>query len=116
MNFFRQLIDFLTLPFRLLFSAPLAVLSAPRRLMGLALAGRVAVLVAIFLVLCTITAYVAFLFSHKRADYRIWFETWRIIVILGLLVAIPLIVHRALKLWLEGDVSQFPDIDYAWKE
>ena len=116
MNFFRQLIDFLTLPFRLLFSAPLAVISAPRRLMGMSLAARVAVLVAIFLVLCTITAYVAFLFSHKRADYMIWFETWRIAVILGLLITIPLIVHRALKLWLEGDVSQFPDIDYAWKE
>lgn len=27
-----------------------------------------------------------------------------------------MIVHRALKLWLEGDVSQYPDIDYAWKE
>jgi hypothetical protein len=116
MNFFRQLIDFLTLPFRLLFSAPLALISAPRRLMGLSLAARVAVLVAIFLVLCTITAYVAFLFSHKRADYMIWFQGWRIAVILALLVAIPLIVHRALKLWLEGDVSQYPDIDYAWKE
>ena len=116
MNFFRQLFDFLTLPFRLVMSAPLAVISAPRRLLGLSLAARVAVLVAIFLVLCTITAYVAFLFSHKRADYMIWFQTWRIAVILGLLVAIPFIVHRALKLWLEGDVSQFPDIDYAWKE
>jgi len=84
--------------------------------MGMSLPGRVAVLVAIFLVICTVTAYVAFLVSNKRADYALWFSWQRILLIVILLIAIPLVIHRALKLWLEGDVSEFPDIDYAWRE
>ena len=36
-------------------------------------------------------------------------------MIAGLLVAIPFIVYAALQLWLQGDTSRFPDIDFAWK-
>jgi hypothetical protein len=39
----------------------------------------------------------------------------RIGLVLALLVAIPVVVYSGLKLWLEGEMSQYPEIDYAWK-
>jgi hypothetical protein len=30
-------------------------------------------------------------------------------------VAAPFAVYKALQLWLEGEVSRYPDIDFAWK-
>jgi hypothetical protein len=32
-----------------------------------------------------------------------------------LLIVIPFVLYKALKLWLEGEISPFPDIDHAWK-
>ena len=39
-------------------------------------------------------------------------EFWRVVI---LLILIPLVVYRGLKLWLEGDMSRFPDLDFAWR-
>ena len=116
MNLLRQFFRTLTAPLRVLLTSPRALISAPRRLLGISLPARVAVLVAIFLVVCTITFCVTFLLAYKRADFWLWFTSVRIGVILVLLVVIPLVVYQALNLWLEGDVSRYPDIDYAWAE
>ena len=32
-----------------------------------------------------------------------------------LVIAIPIVLYYVLRLWLEGEVSRYPDIDYAWK-
>lgn len=112
----RQFLNFITMPFRILLSAPAAVISAPQRLMGMALPTRVAILVAIFLVTCTIVAYTSFLLRADRPDWGVWVDPQRVIFILILLVVIPFVVQQALRLWMEGDVSRFPDIDFAWKE
>jgi hypothetical protein len=110
------LLDFLLLPFRLLFRIPAALITAPQRLMGMSLPTRAAVLVAIFLVTCVIVAYASFLLRPYSANYAVWLRPLRIGTILVLLVVIPLVVRQALRLWMEGDVSRFPDVDFAWKE
>ncbi|MDZ4784148.1 MAG: type VI secretion protein IcmF/TssM N-terminal domain-containing protein [Planctomycetia bacterium] len=40
---------------------------------------------------------------------------WSSIGIILCLIVTPIVVYYAVRLWLEGDVSRFPDIDYAWK-
>ena len=51
-----------------------------------------------------------------RPQWEVWFGAWHILIIIGLLVAIPVLTYFTLKLWLEADVSRFPDIDRAWND
>ncbi len=39
----------------------------------------------------------------------------RLVAIIILLIAIPPVVYYAIRMWLEGEISRFPDIDFAWK-
>lgn len=112
----RTLIYYVTYPFRTIVSSPSAVFSAPRRLLGMSLPMRVAVLVTVFLLTCTVLSYTIFYFSENRAGYEQWFTLKRIVLIVVLLIAIPIVVYHTIKVWLEGEESEFPDIDYAWKE
>jgi hypothetical protein len=117
MNFFRQLIQIITWPLRMLLALPVRVVSAPRRFMGMSLPTRVAVMLALSLVAVTIgLSLVKYWASDDLADFNAnW--TWPngpYIVIL--LILIPLVVQRAIKMWLEGDVSKYPEIDHAWRE
>jgi len=83
------------------------------------LPARVAILVAIFLIVCVVTAFVGFYHTQDRTSFDYWFNPMvnpgRVLAILVLMVAIPFVVYKVLKLWLEGEISRFPDIDYAWK-
>ena len=75
-----------------------------------------ALLVWLFLVIITIASYVTFLFNKDRAGYESWWGNWqRVTMILVLIFVIPIVVRQALKLWLEGEGSAYPDIDFAWK-
>lgn len=114
-NFFDRLYALLTLPFRVLFLLSGRLFSVPQRLLGLSLPARVAVLVLIFLVICVILAYIAFYYIPNRTRWNDWVRPERILEIAALVVVIPLVVYQALRLWLRGEASRFPDIDYAWK-
>jgi F0F1-type ATP synthase membrane subunit c/vacuolar-type H+-ATPase subunit K len=89
--------------------------TASQRLLSITLPARVAVLVAIFLVICVIAAYAVFYNTPNRTSWDYWVSPLRLTIIALLAIAIPLVVYQTLKLWLQGDVSRFPDIDYAWK-
>lgn len=114
MHYLRQLLYRMTYPLRALLYAPSRLFGTPKRLLGMSLPARVALLLGIFLVLVTIAAIVAYLLTPDRPQWEVWFGAWHILVIVGLLVAIPLLTYFTLKLWLEADVSRFPDIDRAW--
>ncbi len=94
----------------------MGVISAPRRLMGMSLPARVALVTAILLLVCAIVAFVSLLLTEDAAHFWNYFEGWRKWVIPALLIVIPLVVYFAVKSWLEGEVSQYPDIDEAWHE
>ncbi|MHB8971783.1 MAG: type VI secretion protein IcmF/TssM N-terminal domain-containing protein [Pirellulaceae bacterium] len=115
MDYLRQFLYRLTYPLRALLYAPSRLFGTPKRLLGMSLPARVALLLAIFLVLVTIAAVLAYLLTPDRPQWEVWFGAWHILVIVGLLVAIPLVTYFTLKLWLEADVSRFPDIDRAWQ-
>ena len=78
----------------------MGVISAPRRLMGMSLPARVALVTAILLLVCAIVAFVSLLLTEDAAHFWNYFEGWRKWVIPALLIVIPLVVYFAVKSWL----------------
>lgn len=98
-----------------LFSRPWELFAWPvRALLGMSLPARVATLLAVFLWVFVGVAAVIFLTSTELVDPRSHLNPMRVVGILALLFIIPIVVYHALRVWLEGKPSQFPDIDYAW--
>ena len=80
----------------------------------LSLPARGAAVVAIFLMLLVIFVWVAFLLDPNNIPWRHSMTIRRILIVIGSVFLIPWLVYEGLRLWLEGDRSQFPDIDFAW--
>lgn len=110
MYYLQQFFQILFTPIRLLFTSPQQLIATPRKLLGLSLAARIAILLAMFLMLCTAAAYWAA--WHKLDVWSAWLGhlPWVIVLVL----VIPVVAYQALKLWLEGETSAFEDIDRAW--
>jgi hypothetical protein len=103
-------------PFRVIFvDLPFKIIQAPRRLVGLSVPARVAIMLAIFLGTCIIIERIAYRINPQMVPWADAFTWGRWLAILALAVAAPIAVYKALQLWLEGDVSKYPDIDFAWK-
>jgi hypothetical protein len=78
-------------------------------------AGCASCLTAVFLVLLVIGVWTVFWLEPGNIPWR-HAMSWTRMLLVGLLViAIPLVLYKAIRLWLEGDESAFPDIDFAWK-
>ena len=111
----RWLLQVVTLPLRALLSAPARVLSGSRRLAGMSLPFQVAVLTLLVLLVSVAVTVVLFCrmnnvtFREAKLNFAFW-ATTSILVFL-----IPLVLYKALSLWLEGPSSPYPDIDQAWK-
>ncbi len=114
-EFIRRLLDILTYPLRAMLSAPGRLISSSRRVAGLSLPARVVLLVALFLVICVVATLLAFYHTQDRSFVKAKLTPDFVAVVVALLVLIPLVLYKALKLWLEGEVSPFPDIDHAWR-
>lgn len=97
----------------------LAIVRAPVRFSRLSVPAMAAILSEILLL--SFVLLVLFRLNqnagHTFAEWREWFRmgTGRLLGIIVLLIVIPPVVYYVVRLWLEGDVSRFPDIDYAWK-
>lgn len=110
-----RLIEILCYPFQLLFSAPVAVLTASRAVRGFSLAAQVTLAVAVFMVLLTIVDAVLQLVLGNSTDMQtvLWNSTLPLVL---LTLATPPFVYLAVWMWGEGRASRFPDIDRAWRE
>jgi hypothetical protein len=89
--------------------------SLPKRLFRLGLPAKAALTTAVVLVALVTTAWILFLIDPANVPWRHSMTVGRIVTVLCLTVIIPLVVYNGLKLWLEGESSRFPDIDFAWK-
>jgi len=111
-NFLRQLFDQMMRPVRMFFSSPGRIFASGKRVFGVSLPARVAIFLFLFLVICVVVSYLVFrkteghVFTAAKNRY--------IVVIAVLVIAIPLVVYKLLRVWIEGDVSPFTDIDHAW--
>lgn len=70
----------------------------------------------LFLLITVICVWILFLFDERNVPWRHSMSWLRIVLQVVLVIAIPIVLHRALKYWLEGDVGKYPDIDYAWHQ
>lgn len=86
-----------------------------RRLGNLSLPARAAVVTAILLLLLILMVLCLYLLNPDHVPWRHSLSLGRIVAVLLLAIAIPWVVYNGLRLWLEGDHSQFPEIDFAWR-
>lgn len=112
MNILRRLLARITGPIRSLFSSPLRLLSNPGRLLGFSLPTRVAIFVAVVLVI-GIGALV-WLRYRDQGLAREAFAWWVWLMLLVVVVAIPLMVRHLVQLFLIGPQSPYPEIDEAF--
>src|SRR5262245_41109392 len=78
-------------------------------------AGCASCLTAVFLTLLVVGVWVFFWLEPGNIPWRHSMSWWRISIEVLLVFAIPLVLYQAIRLWLEGEPSVFPDIDFAWK-
>src|SRR5438045_758224 len=76
---------------------------------------RVALFVAVVLVAIVVACWLEFRTNPYHVPWRYSLTPLRAIAVLLLLMVIPVSVYQALKLWFQGEKSQFPDIDAAWQ-
>jgi len=112
MHYVQRFIYYLTYPIRMFLDTPSRLMAGSRRLFGISMAARVAILVWLLLIVCATLSVLAFLWmtpERSTVDVKLNFNFFLVVSIL--IVVIPLVVYQTLRLWMEGDISRFPDID-----
>lgn len=83
------------------------------RSVGFSVPTKAALLTLLFLIVCVGTFYLAA--SQNKGPYSSLFERDYIAVIAILVIAIPIVVYKTLKLYLEGEGALYPDLEDAWQ-
>ena len=113
MSFLHRFIYAITYPVRAVLYSPSKLFAPLRWLVGLSLPVKAAMFCFVFLIICVISIFVLKLSAPDLGPPE--FFTTILFCISILVVVIPIVVYFTLKLWLEGEVSPFPDIDHAWE-
>ena len=79
------------------------------------IATRATVLLTGFLILAVLFCWVAFQFGVEHVPWRHYMTWTRLLGVLFLLAAIPIVFHRGVRLWLEGESARFPELEKAWQ-
>jgi hypothetical protein len=114
--FFRNLLYALTWPLRAMIEAPWKLFSGSRRLARISLPAQVALAAFLFLLICVSVTLVIFIFYTRERAF-VWAKLTMpfFAIVTALVVLIPLVFYRLLRLWLEVEVGEFPDIQTAWE-
>ena len=115
MGIFRQAVNAVLAPFRALFRLPVVLLSTPRRIAGLSLPARIALLTFVLLVTIVVTLAILFKEGDGLGSLLAWLSIWEWIVVGVLIAVIPFFVYKTIQYWLEGEPPAFPDIEDAWQ-
>ena len=78
-------------------------------------AGCASCLTSIFLMLLVVCVWLVFYFEPGNIPWRHAMDWKRITLVILLAIAIPFFLYKAIRLWLQGEESAHPDIDFAWK-
>jgi hypothetical protein len=114
LNSLQLLLQYLTAPFRFLLKGPTYLIAAPRKVLGMKPPARAAALLAIFLVICTTIVVFEFIRREDVPHGEVLLNPKWIVALAAVLVATPAATYYLVRLWLEGDVSKYPEIDRAW--
>lgn len=89
------------------------LITAPSRW---SLAMWAAMVLGLFLFVLVVTMWFLFFLDPNHVPWRHSMTWWRITIVLVLMFVTPYVFYRSLKLWLEGDVVRYPDVERAWRE
>lgn len=110
----RMILYRLLTPVRRVLLYPEKLIKLPGGMLRMSMAGGIALAVAVFLVALVISVFIVALNVDEDVPYlRMWRNRMPLVIIL--VVMIPIVTYYAVRLWLEGGVSAFEDIDRAWK-
>jgi hypothetical protein len=87
-----------------------------KNLMSFSLPARIGFLTFVFLLICLATFYISIRMADDHGPLQNWQQPRFIIILSLLVIAIPIVVYKTLKLWMEGEGALFPDIEAAWDE
>jgi hypothetical protein len=114
MYFLRRIFDALTYPLWALLSTPSRILSGSHRLRQIPLPARVAALTALVLIICVgVTILIFRRYSEVFVQTKLNLTFYLVVGIL--VIVIPIVLYKVLQIWLEGEISPYPDINHAWK-
>ncbi len=84
------------------------------RLTPVTVPGCASCLTSLFLVITVIIAAVIFFTDPDHVPWEHTVGWFRIGMVVALVIAIPMLIGRLIRLWMEGESSRFPDMDFAW--
>ncbi|TWU23424.1 hypothetical protein Pla52o_29600 [Novipirellula galeiformis] len=76
--------------------------------------GCAAVLTWLFLVTLVAVVWTFFYLDPNNVPWRHAIGFGRILLVIAFVFIIPIVLYRALRLWLEGEKSLYPEIDHSW--
>lgn len=103
----QLLLNILLLPFT-------ACAAAVRWFAKASVAARIAWIVALFQFVVVVLAAMVVFGTGDRAVLQSWWSPGKPLARLLLLIAVPLLVYQAARLWLEHQGGRWPDIAAAW--
>ncbi len=112
MSAVREFVRYLTYPFRLLARLPASIISAPGRFLGMTLPTRVALVVALSLLIVSVVYFILKLRDPVRSG--LWDFLGDALIVIVLIIVTAIVARIVVKTWLEKDYSRFPEIDEAW--
>ncbi|MEW4452488.1 type VI secretion protein IcmF/TssM N-terminal domain-containing protein [Bremerella sp. JC817] len=116
MSFVYNVIYYLTLPFTA-FNTLASAMPGVRNLGKITVPTRIALLVFLFLFFVLISFCISFQFSGTSAQWTDYLLDWKTgLAVLFLMIVIPVVSYYVVKIWMEEETSDFPDIDKAWKQ
>ncbi|MHC2068082.1 type VI secretion system protein [Bremerella sp. T1] len=116
MSFVYNIVYYATLPFNA-FHTLASNLPGVRNLGKISVPTRIALLVFVFLFFVLVSFAITFQFSDTSAQWSDYLLDWKTgLTVLALMIVIPIVSYYVVKIWMEEDTSDFPDIDKAWKQ
>lgn len=126
MQFWRSIIQFFSYQYRFITSlfrlfkfdklAKFFGKKPGKGLISFSLPARVGCLSFVFLLICLATFYISIITAKDHGTLQNWKQLHFILILSALVIAIPIVIYKTLKLWLEGEGALFPDIEAAWDE
>lgn len=81
----------------------------------LSIPAKITLALLVLLILIVGIAWRTFLSAPEHVAWQHYMTIGRIINVVALLIVIPLVFYYCLRLWIEKDQSQFPDLDADWR-
>ena len=112
--FLGKIFGTLLTPIRTMFYWIARIVPGVKKIGQISLPWRFSILSIFVLLIIAGVCITKFAFYPNAGTWGAYWRYWYIIV--GLFIAIPICVFFAVRLLLQGGVSRFPDIDFAWKQ